>query len=322
MPSGRSSKTIRARAGSTGCRFIRTAGPRLSRGPPLVHDLPLRRRQAAALGRHPAAARPTRRSRRRYASGTTRTATAAWTTTSSTPTELPGTVLTYHGQNWLDDLSLLAPAQGGQDVWRLAPSGFDAHGNPIFKTWKKVLTDPIFVARSAGTADALHGGNELADKFTSDWMGADGSPERASTCRPAAARTSAPTKGRSTRSRATCPTARRLRAQMAHRPHRARDARQARRNVRRRCAFSGRSTACSAWSISRAAASCFTPTTACTWTRSSPTAAASIQQTAGIYPQPGEFFAGQVVPNRDERQHLSRDGQIHAAACSRSKAGR
>ncbi len=93
------------------------------------------------------------------------------------PTQLPGTVLTYHGQNWLEDLSLLAPAQGGQDVWRLAPSGFDPHGNPIFKTWTKVLTDPIFAARAAGKADSLHGGNELAERFVSDWMGADGSPE-------------------------------------------------------------------------------------------------------------------------------------------------
>lgn len=93
-----------------------------------------------------------------------------------TPTELPGTVLTYHGQRWLGDLSFLAPAQGGRDLWRLAPSGFDPHGNPIFKQWQKVLTDPIFTARAEGKADAIHGGNELSDKFTSDWMGADGSP--------------------------------------------------------------------------------------------------------------------------------------------------
>ncbi len=94
-----------------------------------------------------------------------------------TPTTAPGTVLTYHGQNWLADLSLLAPAQGGQELWRVAPSSFDAHGNPVFTEWTKVLTDPVFAARSAGKADAIHGGNELADKFTSDWMGADGAPE-------------------------------------------------------------------------------------------------------------------------------------------------
>jgi hypothetical protein len=91
-----------------------------------------------------------------------------------TPTELPGTLFTYHGQNWNEELSFLAMAQGGQDVWRLAPDGFDAHGNPIFKEWRKLLTDPIFVARSEGKADAVHGGNELAEKFVSDWMQTDG----------------------------------------------------------------------------------------------------------------------------------------------------
>ena len=91
-----------------------------------------------------------------------------------TPAELPGNLFTYHGQNWSDDFALLAMNQGGRDVWRLAPSGFDAHGNPIFTEWKKLLTDPVFTARAAGTADAIRGGNELADKFASDWMQTDG----------------------------------------------------------------------------------------------------------------------------------------------------
>ncbi|MDQ3812814.1 MAG: hypothetical protein M3347_02555, partial [Armatimonadota bacterium] len=91
------------------------------------------------------------------------------------PMTLPGDVLTYHGQKWLADLSYIAPAMGGKDVCRAAPAGFDAHGNPIFKGWQKVLTDPIFVARSAGKADAMHGGNELAESFSSDWMQVDGS---------------------------------------------------------------------------------------------------------------------------------------------------
>jgi len=90
-------------------------------------------------------------------------------------TKLPGQVITYHGQRWLADLSYVAPAQGGQDVWRLAPEGFDAHGNPIFREWKKLVSDPIFAARAQGTATALFGGNEVADKFTSDWMQVDGS---------------------------------------------------------------------------------------------------------------------------------------------------
>ncbi|NLE42294.1 MAG: hypothetical protein GX615_10740 [Lentisphaerae bacterium] len=90
--------------------------------------------------------------------------------------ELPPGVMTYHGQKWLADLSYCAIGQGTPDVWRLAPSSFDAHGNPVFTRWDKLLTDPVFVARRTGTATALTGLNELADDFSSDWMQADGTP--------------------------------------------------------------------------------------------------------------------------------------------------
>jgi hypothetical protein len=89
--------------------------------------------------------------------------------------EMPGTLLRYHGNNWLADLSLIAPNQSGPDVWRLAPAGFDGRGNPIFRRWEKVLTDPIFEARKAGTATALFGANELAESYSSDWAQVDGS---------------------------------------------------------------------------------------------------------------------------------------------------
>ncbi|MEI7832323.1 MAG: hypothetical protein WCJ56_03890 [bacterium] len=91
------------------------------------------------------------------------------------PLEMPGGLLKYHGNQWLDDLSLVAINQGGPDVWRLAPAGFDAHGNPIFDKWEKLFTDPIFQARKAGTANALYGGNELTDSFDSDWAMVHGS---------------------------------------------------------------------------------------------------------------------------------------------------
>jgi hypothetical protein len=91
------------------------------------------------------------------------------------PAEMPGWVVTYHGQRWLPDLSYVAAAQSGRDVWRLAPDSFDAHGNPVFTKWEKLFTDPIFEARAEGKADALHGGNELAETFSSDWMQVDGS---------------------------------------------------------------------------------------------------------------------------------------------------
>ena len=91
-----------------------------------------------------------------------------------TPLEMPGWVLRYHGEQWLGDLSLLAMNQAGREIWCLAPAKFDEHGNPVFTKWEKVLTDPIFEARARGTADAVHGGNELDDKFSSDWAMADG----------------------------------------------------------------------------------------------------------------------------------------------------
>ena len=95
----------------------------------------------------------------------------------STPLEMPGWLLRYHGNQWLDDLSLVALNQAGPDVWRLAPASFDAHGNPVFSAWQKLLTDPVFTARAEGKADALHGGNELAETYSSDWGMADGTTQ-------------------------------------------------------------------------------------------------------------------------------------------------
>ena len=51
--------------------------------------------------------------------------------------QLPGHVLRYFGEQWLDDLSLMAINQDGRDIWRLVPTGFDAHQNPIFSKWEK-----------------------------------------------------------------------------------------------------------------------------------------------------------------------------------------
>ncbi len=92
------------------------------------------------------------------------------------PCELPPGVLSYHGQKWLDDLSYIAAGQGTRDVMRLAPAEFDRHGNPVFRSWEKVLTDPFFTARAEGNAPALRGGNELDDRFSSDWLQVDGTP--------------------------------------------------------------------------------------------------------------------------------------------------
>ena len=93
----------------------------------------------------------------------------------ATPLPLPGFVLKYFGEQWLDDLSLVAINLNGRDTWRLVPTGFDDHGNPLFTKWERLFTDPIYQARADGTADALHGGNELDDHFTSDWAMVRGS---------------------------------------------------------------------------------------------------------------------------------------------------
>lgn len=96
-----------------------------------------------------------------------------------TPLQLPGrmTHLRYWGDSWQDDLSLLVPATGTADLYRLPVEDFDAHGNPIFGDWEKVLTDDVYAAKAAGTAPALYGGNEAVSAFNGDWGGARQTPE-------------------------------------------------------------------------------------------------------------------------------------------------
>ncbi|MGE9297298.1 MAG: hypothetical protein ACQKBV_13530, partial [Puniceicoccales bacterium] len=91
--------------------------------------------------------------------------------------EVDGSILTYHGQRFLEDLSYISPAQHGKSVWRLPVDHFDEHGNPVYTAFEKVVTDPIFDARENGNASALYGGNEMTETFNSDWMMADGSVE-------------------------------------------------------------------------------------------------------------------------------------------------
>lgn len=94
----------------------------------------------------------------------------------STPMALPGNVLRYHGEQVGEDLALLAIDQGGRDVWRLPVARLDERGVPVFGAWERVLTDPVFTARAAGTATVVSGGNETADSYSSDWAQCDGTP--------------------------------------------------------------------------------------------------------------------------------------------------
>ena len=83
--------------------------------------------------------------------------------------EVPRGVFGYHGDGWQGDFSLLCPGEGTRDIWRLAPESFDAHGNPVFARFTKLLTDPIMAAKAAGNAPALRGGNEISDTINSAW---------------------------------------------------------------------------------------------------------------------------------------------------------
>ena len=87
----------------------------------------------------------------------------------------PAGTFTYHGENFTDDLTYLALAQGSRDLWRVKPE-LKANGDLVYATWEKVLSDPVFEAVHAGRTTALFGGNEVADSFSSDWMQADAFP--------------------------------------------------------------------------------------------------------------------------------------------------
>jgi hypothetical protein len=84
----------------------------------------------------------------------------------------------YWGDYWQDDLSLLMPATGTADVYRLLVKELNAHGNPVHGDWVKVLTDGVFAAKAAGTATALYGGNEAVSAFNGDWGSARQLPMR------------------------------------------------------------------------------------------------------------------------------------------------
>lgn len=93
------------------------------------------------------------------------------------PARLP-TRMNYWGDHWLDDLSLVILENGAQRAWRIAPSGFDQRGNPIFdgERWKVLLADPVVAGLAAKQIDQRRGGNELLPAFDNSWMDAEGSP--------------------------------------------------------------------------------------------------------------------------------------------------
>ena len=86
-------------------------------------------------------------------------------------TNTPSGILRYFGEAWFDDLSLVCIGQNTADIWRLACTGFDRRGTPLYdpRGWRKLISDDVFLARQVGHTTDLRGGNEVADKFNSDW---------------------------------------------------------------------------------------------------------------------------------------------------------
>jgi len=78
----------------------------------------------------------------------------------------------YWGERWQADLSAIGLQEGGRDVWQLSPESFDAHGNPVYREWRKLTTDPVMAARLQGPLSAVRGGNEIYTHFNDAWRSA------------------------------------------------------------------------------------------------------------------------------------------------------
>ncbi len=85
------------------------------------------------------------------------------------PFDMPRGLDRYWGDYRQENLSLLVPRAGTQDVYRLPVARLDDHGNPVYGAWETVFTDEIYAAKAAGTATAIYGGNEAVSQFNGDW---------------------------------------------------------------------------------------------------------------------------------------------------------
>ncbi len=96
----------------------------------------------------------------------------------SSPANVPGAQ--WWGDRWLDDLSLAVFA-GDVKHMRLAPTGFDRHGNPVYDgaRWQPLLADPIHERRKAKKPlPALYGGNEMPTFYGQHWIHLEGTPAK------------------------------------------------------------------------------------------------------------------------------------------------
>lgn len=85
----------------------------------------------------------------------------------------------YWGDTFSEEMSLLVMDADRRGWQELPVTGFDKLGNPLYKPdgWRPICRDTVYEARAAGKADALHGGNEVANEL-SDWARIAGSRDR------------------------------------------------------------------------------------------------------------------------------------------------
>ena len=134
---------------------------------------------SAGLLRSPADPKNPQASRFAWWNGTDGYRTAQQTADRQPSAVLP-TVMNYWGTEWLDDLSLVMLDPGAQHVWRIAPSRFNAQGDPVFEDsqWRELLADPVVQSLKTEHSDPRHGGNELLPVTGNTWMDITRTPDR------------------------------------------------------------------------------------------------------------------------------------------------
>ena len=231
----------------------------------------------------------------------------------------PAASSSYHGQNWAEDLSFLAIAMGGQDVWRLAPTGFDAHGNPVFKDWQKAPR-PTRSSRPAPPARPTRStaATSWPTKFTSDWMQADGTAADG-LLRPGARRQELQRqRGRAAQNLPLRPRRPRAATRSSGAPAGPRCSGLAAEPAKCTAAMRIRRPINGLLSVvdqSRCGVLLYTDDGLYVDTLF-PDGRRFAPQEVGLYAQPGEFFAGTVYPEQGRRQDLSRPWANTRRCCS------
>ena len=189
------------------------------------------------------------------------------------------------------------------------------------KLGKRSSPIPVFVARAEGKADAVHGGNELAEEYVSDWMQTDGTKEEGYYVNARGGKNFSANEGPQHKISRYIPDGRggyQLNGAPGAPPC---NGTRVRGKSTALCAFASRSMACSASLTNPAAECCFTPRMACMWTPCSPMARSSIPGTPGSMRCPANSLSAISLAIRRVAKSTSRWARTRRFY-SRRKAGR